>query len=296
MRKWWLVILLVAVLALAGCNGGKKSETATPTATAFVPTPLPPTWTASPPGFVPSPTDTQALTDATNPAGEGASTQPAGGTPLPPTWTALPPGFIPSPTDVQAPTATMNLAAEGASTQPAGGTPFPPTWTALPPGFVPSPTDTQASTATTNLAAEGTSTQPAGGTPFPPTWTPGKKPTATPRVTATPREATLAPAPTWTAQPDYCYTLKPLGDNPQITIGQPATVSWSPIAGFDNYWVTVRHPGGGIILQEPVQGASVELPGSLFTVSGAYGWDVRPLDDSGLPICFPVSGEIMVSF
>jgi hypothetical protein len=73
-------------------------------------------------------------------------------------------------------------------------------------------------------------------------------------------------------------------------------VSWSPIAGFDNYWVTVRHPGGGVILQEAVQGGSVELPGSLFTVSGAYGWDVRPRDDSGLPICFPVSGEIIVSF
>ncbi|HVO72127.1 MAG TPA: hypothetical protein VMT24_18885, partial [Aggregatilineaceae bacterium] len=107
MRRWWLVILLVAVLALTGCNGGKKSApTATLTATAFVPTPLPPTWTASPPGFVPSPTDTQALSDTTSPAAGGASPSPSGGTPLPPTWTALPPGFVPSPTDSPAPTAT----------------------------------------------------------------------------------------------------------------------------------------------------------------------------------------------
>jgi hypothetical protein len=256
MRKWWFVILLVAVLALAGCNGGKKSatENATPTATAFVPTPLPPTWTALPPGFIPSPTNNPAPSAAGNPAADGASTQPAGGTPLPPTWTALPPGFIPSPTDSPAPSAT------------------------------------------TNLAAEGASTQPAGGTPFPPTWTPGKRPSATPRYTATPRSPTLGPAPTWTAQPAYCYTLNVAGTNPQIKPGDSVTINWVPIAGINNYEFTVRHPGGGVIFQQAVTGASIDLPGNLFTVAGAYGWDVHPLDDSGQPICFPVSGEIIVSF
>jgi hypothetical protein len=212
MRKWWLVILLVAALALAGCNGGKTSETATPTETVFAPTPLPPTWTATPQGFVASPTNT------------------------------------PPPT------------------------------------------------ATVDMAAQEVSTLPAGGTPLPPTWTPGKRPSATPRYTATPANPTLAPAPTWTQQPDYCYTLQAVGENPHITIGESTTVSWSPIVGIDNYEVTVRHPGGGVVLQQAVTGSSIDLPGDLFTVAGAYGWDVHPLDASGQPICFPVSGEIIVSF
>lgn len=212
MRKWWFLILLVAALALAGCNGGKKSENPTPTATAFTPTPLPPTWTATPPGFIPSPTNT------------------------------------PPPT------------------------------------------------ATSDAAAQGATTLPAAGTPLPPTWTPGKRPSATPRFTATPRNPTLGPAPTWTAQPEYCYTLGVVGTNPHIKPDESVTISWAPIAGIENYQVTVRHPGGGVILQQAVKGSSLELPGSLFTVAGAYGWDVRPLDNSGQPICFPVSGEIIVLF
>lgn len=96
MRKAAFVLLLIAVLVLAGCNNDKKDSKTEGgvTETPFVPTPLPPTWTATPPGFVASPTFTAT------PA--GAATDRPGSTPLPPTWT---PGRQPTVTPIYTPTA-----------------------------------------------------------------------------------------------------------------------------------------------------------------------------------------------
>ena len=217
MRRRWIVMLLVLVLALAGCGGddGSESDSGEPSATPFVASPLPPTWTPSPPGFVASP--------------------------------------VLSPTP-----------------------------------------DAAQLAATSDVSGEL-----GGGTPYPPTWTPGRRPTVTARPTLPPTPGgvpTLPPAPTWTAQPDYCRELMVL--TPEIEIGaqQPVEVSWQPIPQFSLYQLEVRHPGGGIIFSEPVAGSTFTLPGSLFTYASVYGWDVWPLDDNGNKVCFPASGEIIVSF
>lgn len=174
--------------------------------------------------------------------------------------------------------------------------PLPPTWTPRPPGFVPSATPTPENTAvrTPGEASEGGSL--AGGTPFPPTWTPGSPPSATPRKSPTPVAPTLPPAPTWTAQPDYCFALKVVGGDLATRAGVAVTVRWTPIAEFSDYLVIVRHPGGGIIYSGPASGGAHLLPGDLFSVAGAYGWEVWPLDAAGNRACFAVGGEIIVSF
>lgn len=87
MRKYWL-LLVVMSLVLTGCGGDDDPEDNAPTATAQPSrTPLPPTWTASPQGFVASPTATLTLA----PTEPGSN--PTGQSVLPPTWT---PGTRPS--------------------------------------------------------------------------------------------------------------------------------------------------------------------------------------------------------
>jgi len=190
---------------------------------------------------------------------------------------------------------------EAGQTPPATATlvtpsPLPPTWTPKPPGFVPSATPTPETTATRTPGGTGESGSLAGGIPFPPTWTPGSPPSATPIKSPTPVVPTLPPAPTWTPQPAYCRTLAVVGGDLATRVGVAVTVRWTPIAEFSDYLVIVRHPGGGIVHSEAVAGDTLRLPGDLFSVAGAYGWEVWPLDAAGNRACYAVGGEIIVSF
>ncbi|MEW6579110.1 MAG: hypothetical protein AB1435_07940 [Chloroflexota bacterium] len=174
--------------------------------------------------------------------------------------------------------------------------PLPPTWTPSPPGFVPSTTPTPENTADRTPGGVNVGGSLAGGTPFPPTWTPGSPPSATPRVSPTPVAPTLPPAPTWTTHPDYCLALTVVGGDLATRAGVAVTVRWTPIAEFSDYLVIVRHPGGGIVYSQTATGGAHTLPGDLFTVTGAYGWEVWPLDAAGNRACYAVGGEIIVSF
>ncbi|MCZ7538492.1 MAG: hypothetical protein M5U29_00920 [Anaerolineae bacterium] len=187
----------------------------------------------------------------------------------------------------QAPSATATLVTPS---------PLPPTWTPVPPGFVPSATPAPESTTVRTPGGAGEGGALAGGTPFPPTWTAGAPPSATPRKSPTPVTPTLPPAPTWTAHPDYCLGLTVVGGDLATRVGVAVTVRWTPIAEFSDYLVIVRHPGGGIVHSEAVAGDMLRLPGDLFSVAGAYGWEVWPLDAAGNRTCFAVGGEIIASF
>lgn len=188
----------------------------------------------------------------------------------------------------------------GSSGQDASATPFvasplPPTWTASPPGFV-ATEEPLAQTEEPRATTERESGSLAGGSPLPPTWTPGRRPTITPLYTATAVPPTLPPAATFTPLPDYCYELTPITGNVRMQIGQSVTVQWIPIGGITSYYLDVRHPGGGIVLEATVLATSYEIPADTFTVAGAWGWEVWALDEAGNRICFSISGEIIMSF
>ncbi|MBI5958165.1 MAG: hypothetical protein HY866_05500 [Chloroflexi bacterium] len=212
MRRWMFILLLIGLLALTGCDGDKDKDSNTdqePSATAFVPTPLPPTWTPSPEGFVASDTPS------------------------------------PTPREIQ----------------------------------------------------EGEPGALTGGSPFPATWTPGRRPTVTPRYTASPIPPTDPPAATWTPQPDYCYTLQIVSEDVRISVGQDVEVSWIPIERYPDYLFSVRNPSGEIVFQEIVKGKTTMLiPGKTFTNAGGYAWEVWPLDEQGNQTCFSTSRDIIVSF
>jgi len=135
-----------------------------------------------------------------------------------------------------------------------------------------------------------------GGTPFPPTWTPGKPPTSTPRAATVTSPPTLPPAPTWTALPDYCYELTVIGGDTDIRTGTSITLRWTPISGFSDYLLLVYVPGGGVTYQQVVKGTEHTVPGEVFRVAGAYGWEIWPLTAQGERTCFPAGGEIVVRF
>jgi hypothetical protein len=193
-------------------------------------------------------------------------------------------------------------------------TPLPPTWTASPPGFVPSPTVTaepdESATETSDQPADAPSGQVQGGQQLPPTWTPGA---AVGRPTVTPRPALFSssggeqgsgssnmpagsPAPTWTPQPDYCYTLAPLGGDVRVYVGDSVTLSWQPIPQFENYLVQIWHPGGSVVHSAIAPGGTYTVPGDVFTQANVYGWEVSAVDENGNRVCFSISGEIFTSF
>ena len=199
-------------------------------------------------------------------------------------------------------------ATETPTLTPVTPTVLPPTWTPTPEGFVPSKTPTPAEEELGGASTgDESSGQIGGGQEFPPTWTPGKPPSSTPRPTQT-RSTTSNPsqadtnlatkpaAPTWTPQPEECYNLRPLVEDQAVFVGMSATISWAPVTGYDNYLIEVRHPGGGISHSSFVKGTSYEIPSDVFSVAGAFGWEVWAVRESGERVCFPSSGEIVVSF
>ena len=163
-----------------------------------------------------------------------------------------------------------------------------PTWTPVRRGSFPRP---RPRPKTADRTPGGASTGRCWRTPFPPTWTPGSPPSATPRKSPTPVVPTLPPAPTWTTHPDYCFALTVVGGDLATRAGVAVTVRWTPIAEFSDYVVIVRHPGGGIIYSGTATGGTLLLPSDLFTVAGAYGWEVWPLDAAGNRTCFAVGGD-----
>ncbi len=297
MRKAALVLSLIAVVALAGCNNDKKdapSATVAATATDSGPTAIPASWTPSPEGFVASPTFTVT-------PGEAPTERP-GGAALPPTWT---PGAPPSQTP-------PGQALPALTDTPPGFVP-----SETPPGFVPSETPTlpaesgNSANAASGGSSEGGSsggseggssgggvepTERPGGATLPPTWTPGRKPTITPLVPPTRVPPTLGPAATWTPQPEWCYELQITSEDAHIRRNTPVGISWTPIAGYGSYQLNVYNPSGMLALQEVVNGTSYTLPASIFTSTGGYGWEVWPLNDQGERICFPAGRDIVVDF
>ncbi len=196
--------------------------------------------------------------------------------------------------------ATQPAAASASVTPLGGSSPLPPTWTDVPPGFKPSDTPTleSAVTPTRLVPVENVDT---GATPLPPTWTPGRRSSVTPVLTESTAVPTSSPAPTWTPLPSFtplpaiCAQLTAIGEDSSTKVGQALLVQWTPIPGIETYRIDLRHPGGGLVMTQLVAGTSFEFSGDLFTVAGAYGWSVSPLDSTGEDTCYPTGAEIIVT-
>ena len=191
-------------------------------------------------------------------------------------------------------------AVDSPSMTPLGPSPLPPTWTDVPPGFKPSNTPAAESAATPTRLVPVDNVE-SGGTPLPPTWTPGRRSSITP-VPSEPVPAlvgsplpSLTPPPSFTPLPAICAQLDVVGSNFHTKTGQALLVQWTPIPGIEIYRIDLRHPGGGLVLTQVVAGTSFEFSGDLFTVEGAYGWSVSPLDSSGADTCYPTGDEIIVT-
>lgn len=113
MRKLGIVSLLALVVLISGCGGGDDDKAPTPSETPRPLPTLPPEWTATPPGFVPSETPTPAPSSTRTPGADGTSgeagltSDEAGGAPTPggeddeawfqATWTPVPTNtFVPT--------------------------------------------------------------------------------------------------------------------------------------------------------------------------------------------------------
>lgn len=175
----------------------------------------------------------------------------------------------------------------------------PPTWTPAPEGFRPSATPRPTATPRPD-------DDEAGESDLPPTWTPpptravatsqGSGNTGEDAIVRNP-DATPKPTfPTATPQPDWCYELIPISEDFRIQAGQPVTLTWESIPQMERFLVEVRHPGGFRVFSDITTENSYQVPGDTFQQAVAYGWQVLPLAEDGTGICFPISGEIVVTF
>lgn len=288
MRKVWFILVVIAALLLAACGDKDKEDKPSNS----------------------QPTNSSGANDSDGgeqSSGDGTLAPTA--TPgMPPTWTASPPGFRASLTP------TPTTAADSALSSSDSTSVFPPTWTASPPGFRASPTPTGQAAPDSNSGTSGASgaagdagsSGSSGGASgaatsiFPPTWTPIPSRTPGMRPTSSgidPLMPTPLPAgPTWTPQPAFCKELAEGSNNPGTYVGQPFVVNWIPVSWAAAYLVEVRHPGGGVVVSETVLTGSFTVPGETFTQANVYSWQVTPLDETGNPLCYPISNEIVVTF
>lgn len=200
--------------------------------------------------------------DTPPPPTETPTVTPVTPTLLPPTWTPAPEGFRPTWT----PSPTSDTAAAGdAFGGPGGSGDYPPTWT---------PVSTQG--VSENVGSGNTGGEGAGSFNEPPTKTP--------------------PAPTWTPQPDWCYEIQSISEDFRIRAGESVTIEWQPVPNVASFRIEIRHPGGMVVFGDITVETQFEVPGSYFNQAVAYGWQVQPLDADGEPVCFPISGEVVVSF
>ncbi len=285
MRKVWLMLFILMVLLLAACGDKDKEDKSSN---------QPPTNTG---GTNNSDGGEQSSSDGT--------LEPTATRGMPPTWTASPAGFRASLTP------TPTTAADSAQSSSDATSVFPPTWTASPSGFRASLTPTGQAAPDSNGGASGAagdagSSESSGGASgaatsiFPPTWTPVPSRTPGQRPTSSgidPLMPTPLPAgPTWTPQPAFCKELAEGSNNPGTYVGQPFVVNWIPVSWAAAYLVEVRHPGGGVVVSETVLTGSFTVPGEIFTQANVYSWQVTPLDETGNPLCYPISNEIVVTF
>ncbi|MBN2303868.1 MAG: hypothetical protein JXQ72_05295 [Anaerolineae bacterium] len=165
-----------------------------------------------------------------------------------------------------------------------------PTWTPSPEGWRPSPTPPPA-TWTPQPTREEVENVGSGNT--------GGNTSGTGSGSSNEPAVQPTAGPTWTPQPDWCYELASISEDFRIQAGQPVTLSWQPVtssAVVTHYVVKVRHPGGADVWAEITADSTIGLPGDIFNQAVAYGWQIQPLDGDGEPVCFPISGEIVVSF
>lgn len=179
---------------------------------------------------------------------------------------------------------------EDRAAAPASATPEPPTVAA--PGVQAPPTWTAGPERALATPAPGVSAPAGRGGTLPATWTP--LPQAMPMATARPSQTPLPERPTRTPLPEWCSALRQIAAPDLSYTGLPISILWAPVPDVPAYHVELRNPNGTILVSETVSVTEYTFPAELFQEPNVYGWAVTALDESGAPVCYSITNEIVV--
>lgn len=126
---------------------------------------------------------------------------------------------------------------------------------------------------------------------LPPTWTLTPVPTDTPLPpTNTPPPTVLVP----TLSP-ACNTFGPdFNRTPrEFPVGAAPTVYWIKVEGAGSYHLSLVDDNANQLVDTIVVDTSFTFDKALFKLGTRYGWEVYPLDDKGIQMCYSRGGELL---
>jgi hypothetical protein len=141
---------------------------------------------------------------------------------------------------------------------------------------------------------------------LPPTWTPVPleqedwfDPTETPRPASEQRQQRAGVREEWT--PVFVPTFVPECNDFTVSeveerfvsIGHEPVLGWSAVFNAQLYHLRVFNEVDETIYERLLTDLYHQLPATLFTTDGVYGWTVTPLDALGFPMCLG-SGDYFV--
>ncbi len=126
---------------------------------------------------------------------------------------------------------------------------------------------------------------------LPPTWTPTFTHTPSPTPTFTPSPEPVLP-PTLPATCDT-FAVDRERSSRTFNVGTSPLVAWTEAEGTLYYRLTVYNDIGMPIFEELVTETQYALPADLFEEGRRYGWQVHPVDQAGIQMCYNRGAELI---
>ncbi len=127
---------------------------------------------------------------------------------------------------------------------------------------------------------------------LPPTWTPEQEVTPT-AIESVATQVVNTPIPPATAL-EVCTTF---GEDRALnkrtfTLGQPAQVFWTPVAGAAQYSITLVDQTGASVYVDYTADTNFTFEATLFEAGKLYGWEAYPIDNIGQQMCLGRGAEL----